>query len=294
MPITRPIGQFKGSDFYDPQLPIFVNRAVETHQLLEHRHDFLEISYVSEGSGTHHVGKRAIHVSQGDVFLIPVGVSHVFRPSSTSKSSPLVVYNCVVSPEAVTRLLHAFPGGRAIEGLLHSDDIHSCRDHEGEYRRRFQRLYDEYASDRPLKETALFAGVLDLLLLLYRHEAGIGCAEISLPRQDRAVIENVTAIIRTRCHEPITMDALAQQAGIGVRQLHRLFVKHTGMSGIAYVQNVRIEEACRLLRTSDRKVSDIAAMVGYSDIAYFNKLFLRKAGQTPRQYRRAGQRQLNT
>ena len=294
MPITRPIGQFKGSDFYDSQLPIFVNRAIETHQLLEHRHDFLEISYVSEGSGTHHVGQRAIHVSQGDVFLIPVGVSHVFRPSSTSKRSPLVVYNCVVSPEAVTRLLQAFPGGGAIEGLLHGDDSYGCRDQDGEYRRRFQRLYDEYASDRPLKETALFAGVLELLLLLYRHVAGSGNHDIALPRQGRTVIENVTAAIRARYAEPITMEALAQQAGIGVRQLHRLFVKHTGMPGIAYVQNVRIEEACRLLRTTDRKVSDIAAMVGYSDIAYFNRLFLRKTGQPPRQYRRDGQRQPNT
>jgi AraC family transcriptional regulator, L-rhamnose operon transcriptional activator RhaR len=294
MPITRPIGHMKGSDYYDPQLPIFVNRAIESHELLEHRHDFLEVSYVSEGRGTHHVGQRSIHVSQGDVFLIPVGVSHVFRPSSTSKRSPLVVYNCVISPEAVTRLLHAFPGGAAIESLLHSSDIHSCREQEDEYRRRFHRLYDEYASDRPLKETALFAGVLDLLLLLYRHEAGIGNAETSLPRQDRTVIESVTAVIRARYSEPITMDALARQAGIGVRQLHRLFVKHTGMSGMAYVQNVRIDEACRLLRTTDRKVSDIAAIVGYSDIAFFNRLFLRKVGQPPRQYRRAGERQLNT
>ncbi len=290
MPITRPIGQFKGSDFYNSQLPIYVNRAVETHRLLEHRHDFLEISYVSEGSGTHHVGQRAIHVSQGDVFLIPVGVSHVFRPASTSKQFPLVVYNCVVSPEAVTRLLQAFPGGGAIEGLLHGDECFGCRDQDGEYRRRFQRLYAEYASNRPLKETALFAGVLELLLMLYRHETGGGNDDTASPPQGSTVIENVTAVIRARYAEPITMDALAMQAGIGVRQLHRLFVKQTGMPGTAYVQNVRIEEACRLLHTTARKVSDIAAIVGYSDVAYFNRLFLRKTGQTPRQYRRDAQR----
>jgi len=284
MPITRPIGQLKGSDYFDPRLPIYVNRSVETHELLEHRHDFLEISYVSEGSGTHRVGGDAIRVSQGDVFLIPVGAAHVFRPSSTSRQFPLVVYNCVVSPEAVARLLHAFPGGAAIENLLQGADIRGCRDQDGEYRRMFLRLYDEYASDRPLKETALFAGVLDLLLMLYRHATA---REDDPNRGVHAGLAAALAMVHARFGEPLTADALARQAGVGVRQLHRLFVRHTGMSCMSYVQNVRMEEACRLLRLTGRKVSDIAAAAGYADIAFFNRLFRRKVGQTPGEYRRA-------
>jgi len=294
MPITRPIGHMKGSDYFEPRLPIYVNRAIETHELLEHRHDFLEISYVGEGSGTHRVGERTIRVSQGDVFLIPVGASHVFRPSSTSRQYPLVVYNCVVSPDAVLRLLHAFPGGAAIEDLLHGGDIRGCRDQDGEYRRMFLRLYDEYASDRPLKETALFAGVLDLLLMVYRH---VTTREDESPGGVHTGMAAALAMVHARFGEPLTADALAREAGVGARQLHRLFVRHTGMSSMAYVQNVRMEEACRLLRSTSRKVSDIAAAAGYADIAFFNRLFRRKVGQTPGEYRRAHRtqaHQLNT
>ncbi|HEX4914314.1 MAG TPA: helix-turn-helix domain-containing protein, partial [Vicinamibacterales bacterium] len=53
-----------------------------------------------------------------------------------------------------------------------------------------------------------------------------------------------------------------------------------------YVLNLRIEEAKRLLETSDRPVDDISATVGYEDASFFRRVFKRRTGLVPLHYRR--------
>ncbi|MBO7748972.1 helix-turn-helix transcriptional regulator [Paenibacillus sp. MWE-103] len=284
MAITRPIRQMLGKDLFDPALPIFVNRAVETFQLTEHRHDFLEISYVGEGAGTHHVGAETFPVAHGDIFFLPVGISHVFRPSTAAPKHPLVVYNCVIAPEAARRLAEAVPGGEALLPLLASGGCRRFRDPYGEFYRLIQRLHYEYLTDQPGREASLHQGVLALLLCLFRLDARQGGESGTAVASTR--FETVLETIHGRFDQELTARELAAIAGIGERQFHRLFAKQAGMPLKAYHQNVRIREACRLLRTTDRKISDIAAAVGYQDIAYFNALFKRKNGMSPRAYRK--------
>ena len=54
-----------------------------------------------------------------------------------------------------------------------------------------------------------------------------------------------------------------------------------------YVQNLRIEEAKRLLEASPRAAEDISSDVGYEDASFFRRLFKRRTGVSPRQYRQA-------
>jgi transcriptional regulator GlxA family with amidase domain len=60
----------------------------------------------------------------------------------------------------------------------------------------------------------------------------------------------------------------------------------TGSTIISYVQNLRIEEAKRLLETDGMGADDIAAAVGYENQTFFRRLFKRSTGLTPGAYRR--------
>jgi len=74
--------------------------------------------------------------------------------------------------------------------------------------------------------------------------------------------------------------------GIPERSLNRRFKAATGSTLIDYLQNLRVEEAKRLLETSQKSSDDIAADVGYENPAFFRRLFKRYTGMTPGQYRR--------
>ncbi len=60
----------------------------------------------------------------------------------------------------------------------------------------------------------------------------------------------------------------------------------TGLTLIDYVQNLRVEEAKRLLESAGMAVDEISAAVGYEDPAFFRRLFKRRTALTPSQYRR--------
>jgi len=65
----------------------------------------------------------------------------------------------------------------------------------------------------------------------------------------------------------------------------RRFAKATGMSPLDYIHALRLEEAKQLLETADFPVEAIANEVGYEDTSFFGRLFRRKAGIKPLQYR---------
>lgn len=70
------------------------------------------------------------------------------------------------------------------------------------------------------------------------------------------------------------------------RSLKRRFKAATGSALIDYVQNLRVEEAKRLLETGDLAFDEIAAGLGYENPAFARRLFKRLTGLTPGQYRR--------
>jgi transcriptional regulator GlxA family with amidase domain len=75
-------------------------------------------------------------------------------------------------------------------------------------------------------------------------------------------------------------------SGIPERTLKRRFKTATGNSLIAYAQNLRIEEAKRLLEGDTASADEIATNVGYENPAFFRRLFKRYTGLTPGAYRR--------
>jgi transcriptional regulator GlxA family with amidase domain len=77
-----------------------------------------------------------------------------------------------------------------------------------------------------------------------------------------------------------------RHARIPERSLKRRFKAATGLTLIDYLQNLRIEEAKRLLEASVRSADDISFEVGYEDASFFRRLFKRRTGLTPVQYRR--------
>ncbi len=79
--------------------------------------------------------------------------------------------------------------------------------------------------------------------------------------------------------------AVVKFSGLPERSFIRRFAKATGMSPLEYVHALRLEEAKQLLETTDLPVEAIANEIGYEDTSFFGRLFRRKAGISPLQYR---------
>jgi transcriptional regulator GlxA family with amidase domain len=102
-----------------------------------------------------------------------------------------------------------------------------------------------------------------------------------------------TDAVINKCQEWLDMNhkvrapvaAIVTFSGLPERTFMRRFAKATGMSPLDYVHALRLEEAKQLLETTDVPVEAIANEVGYEDASFFGRLFRRKTGITPLQYR---------
>ena len=102
---------------------------------------------------------------------------------------------------------------------------------------------------------------------------------------DDAVINRCQewAATHYRSHSPVA--AMTEWSGLAERSFVRRFTKATGMKPLDYVHALRLEEAKQMLETGDLPVEAIANEVGYEDTSFFGRLFRRKVGLTPAQYR---------
>jgi AraC-like DNA-binding protein len=101
---------------------------------------------------------------------------------------------------------------------------------------------------------------------------------------DRTVTEAI-AYIRDHYAEPLTRGQLAALLRCSPAHFSRLFSRTTGYSFKDFLLQCRLEKGKELLRSSRLNVAEIAAAVGYEDPFQFSKVFRKRVGISPRQYR---------
>ena len=112
-------------------------------------------------------------------------------------------------------------------------------------------------------------------------------ASLARARQvDDAVIARCQVWIAEHYAEAAPVAAMVRMSGLPERTFKRRFRHATGLGPLEYVHTVRLEEAKQMLEAENAPVETVAHAVGYEDAGFFNRLFRRKVGLTPGQYRR--------
>ncbi|WP_223115809.1 GlxA family transcriptional regulator [Paracoccus amoyensis] len=130
------------------------------------------------------------------------------------------------------------------------------------------------------------ARVARLFLLGDRGYGQLPFASMARPRQHSdAVISKIQGWLVDNYATPNPVSAMIERSGLPARSFKRRFSAVTGYTPLEYVQALRVEEAKQMLETEDTAIEDISITVGYEDPTFFRRLFKRRVGVTPAQYR---------
>lgn len=99
------------------------------------------------------------------------------------------------------------------------------------------------------------------------------------------VIQQVTALFREEYTAPHTLKTVAARIGVSPFHLHRLFRKRTGMSMKTYLEQIRLNQAKRLLQDGRLNATETCYEVGFQSLSRFYSLFRQEYGCTPGEYR---------
>jgi len=109
------------------------------------------------------------------------------------------------------------------------------------------------------------------------------CFLFSRDHPDSAVLQ-IQKWIEQHHTQAIDYDHLAAKHGLSWRSLERRFKQATGVTPLGYLQHLRVETAKHLLEEGGRTFHEITFLVGYEDISFFRKVFVRHTGLRPKEY----------
>lgn len=103
--------------------------------------------------------------------------------------------------------------------------------------------------------------------------------------RDEFIIEGLLMYMKNNHMKDITRDGLAEMASMEKHKLSRTFKSTTGQNLLSYLNNVRLEKAVELLKSSDLSIKEIAYWAGFKSVEHFNRLFSALHGTSPGEFR---------
>ena len=255
--------------------------------LVEHYHDFTELVIVCSGQGLHVLEGESFPVGAGDVFVVQGKQAHFFR-----ECKDLILLNVMYDPARLdlpVGLLRRLPGYSALFVLepnfrrahQFSSRLHLNRTHLGLAESLADRMDAEAGKQPRGHEASLLASLVELMVFLSRL---YGESETT---EARALLRvgQLVSTLEQRFREPWTLEQMAKETRLSRTGLLRIFRQATGQPPVDYLISLRVEAAMKLLRQTDRKVTDIAFETGFADSNYFARQFRRVTGTTPTAFR---------
>lgn len=253
-----------------------------------HDHDFLELTYVVQGQATHHIGEEVSVIGQGDYFIVDYGVKHSYEQIG---QVPFVVINCLFIPRLIDETLsHCQQFQELAQSYLIKFDYRNLdtrptgkifHDADGSVGRKFQSLSKEYNEKNAGHQEMMRCLLIEILIETMRkvHRPA------SSPQRS-PLVQHIIGQVQENFMERLSLQEMAQSLCYSLAYVSKRFKQETGTTFQEYLQSVRVQEACRLLANTNKKVGEIGALVGYSDTKFFNSIFKSQMEMTPRDFRR--------
>ncbi len=251
-------------------------------QILIHTQNEWELSYIICGEGMMIVGDEKQRFHEGEVVLIPPRFPHgwFFDDSSTDDSGCIHNITLMFASDLPTRLSHILPELDRTCNLL--NDICTPRRYIGNVAVEIARMLEKMRNLDPAERLPL------ILQLLIRLTENVESEEIGSPLSNRSIrkIEKFRIYCKCNFYRQITLEDTADYMGMNKSALCKFVKKHTGKTFTEYINSLRLEKAALLLSSTTELACDIAYDCGFTSIPYFHRLFSRKYGISPCNYRK--------
>lgn len=218
------------------------------------------IHVVTQGRGVFTCDKRGFDVEKGDVFFAFPGSLFSIKGDSDLEYA-YISFLGLGAPALIRRIMPVIDGYKVFKG--HEDLIP---------------IWKKALKMTNNKNVDLVAkGVLELS----------ASALIVIPPsvQERDVISKIECYVRENFSLPITLKDIAAKFGYNEKYLSKLFREKTGMYFKDYLLNLRINAACGIMELKTKSVKEIAIECGFPDPLYFSKVFRKKMGVSPSEFK---------
>ncbi|MBD1394214.1 AraC family transcriptional regulator [Mucilaginibacter glaciei] len=253
-----------------------------------HRHNEAQLIWILEGEGTLIAGTDIHTFNSNDIFLLGANQPHLFKsnPDYFSAESNKQIRSVMVFFNPYGNLAPLFQLPEMVSLLAF------IRQHSGGFK--LPATYVTAVSQLILAiQTATDAEritrFIELLTNLYQFNSKftpLSAAALTQVSENEGIrISNIYNYVMHNLDKAITLDDIAHKANLTPPAFCRYFKKHTGSTFITFLNQLRVNEACKKLTSGkDEAVAMIAYGCGFNSITNFNRIFKDVTGVSPREY----------
>lgn len=142
-------------------------------------------------------------------------------------------------------------------------------------------------------QMATKAALFQILSILIQHNALIAETDSEfLPNERKQeLLRRIIVYVKAHAHEKVSLEETAAHFYMSANYFCKYFKKQFGYTFTGYLNNLRLEHACRLLSETALPIMEISMQCGFDNLSYFNRLFRQKKSVTPSKYRQLCGRQ---
>lgn len=245
-----------------------------------HYHPEYELTYIIKGSGYRIVGNTYEYFGAGDLVLLGSNLQHTWssKAQENSISEAIVIQ---FSKEFIASFLY-LNESKSIKFMLANSGRGIAFSIDKALKSKMIAVTDATGMDRVLK----FIALLDELSHKQMHCIAPNAFHAIVSQKSGLRINKVCLFIQNNFHHKIALKEVANLIQVSESNFCKFFKKATGKTYSDYINEIRINEVCRLLIQSEKNINQISFECGFETLSYFNKVFLAKKGLTPSRYRK--------
>lgn len=271
----------------DFQFNMFRSSGTQEQSPELHFHDCLEINFIESGVGENIIEDKRYTLEKGDLYIIN-NLEHHMAVSNGDLKMLVIVFDPVFvwqNDQMDSDYLKPFFNrnfmfsNKISEQDLYYKDIKSI----------VEKLDQEWVHRQEGYRMVIRALLMHLLALLYRHFKSrdeIG-EDVRKFQQMYDRIRGAVAYIHHNYTQDIKLEVLANVALMNRTYFSSYFKSVMKVTVPEYIESMRIRHSCRLLKTTQKSITEISADSGFNSVSYFNKAFKKHIKITPNNYRYA-------
>lgn len=252
-----------------PQAPFIVHQHIPKPTTPFGTHENLELQYFTDGESVVQYDGERYPVHKGDIVVVNSYAVH-----RVTSSQPLPLF-CLIIDRSFCLQNGFDPVQLLFRPVVHGDE---------QARALFQTVIDAYnQTPDPFYNLALRCAVQQLLLHLCRSHSQPRPEDhpVNLPSMQH--VQQAITYMKSNLHHRITVEDIADYAGLSKFHFLRQFKKITGYTPTHYLNAMRCEYARGLLESGEYSVKETALRCGFPDTSYFARVFRQYTGVLPSQ-----------
>ena len=246
-----------------------------------HQHEEIQLSYIAQGEGTLLVGDSLISYSQGEVFAIDANLPHVFLSSkdATSKSLMLSLFFTRNSfGKNFFELEETSETRTFFDRLKNGFKIEASKED----------VSDLFLNLKHQNKMQRFIALLEIVRRMSHSEKSILSNQVFEKRfsvNEGQRMREVMDFTLKYYNNDIRTETIANIAHMTPNAFCKYFKKRTKKTYTQFLNEIRIEKACQLLKETEGLIAEIGFSTGFRNLSNFNRKFREIKGMTPSHFR---------